>query len=128
MFAECARTLFRLPKRRGLRRAIHVISAIFVFSFVSFQVLDPDLSDFASDQSSGDTILITAETPETTELANAISQDSLRIVSSLSQLPLTESIRLRQKHLRRYTTSRATQIHLHRLKIPRSSVSDSSAA
>jgi hypothetical protein len=119
----------RLTKRFNLWRLVYIASAVFVFSYIAFDVLDLDLSDFPLKQASHERTVIITETPKTVELANALSAESFRIASSLAQpLVSNESIRFQQKHLIQPKRFRQTLILLHRLNLPQSSSTDSSPA
>src|SRR5712692_10821570 len=115
-------------KRWCLWRAIHILSALFVCSYISFHVLDLDLSDFPLTEPSGETTLVIIEAPETTELASAISETSFRVTPSLVDPAIKESIRFQQKNLLRHTRGRDTRLRLYRLTIPRPSAFESSPA
>ena len=120
---------FKLAKCFNFRRWMHVASAVFVLSYIAFDVLDLDLSDFPLKETSHERTAIIAETPKTVELTNALSADSFRITSSLLQpFESKESIRFQQKTLLQPTRFRDTRIHLHRFHLPQSSNSDSSPA
>jgi len=121
MFETRAYAAIRILNRYHLWQAIHILTAVFVCSYISFHVLDLDLSDFPSTDSSGETTLAIIEAPETTELSTAMSENSFRIMPSLLDPAIKESIRLQQKNLRRQTRVRDTRSRLRRLVIPRSS-------
>ena len=112
-----------------LWRLIHIASAIFVFFYIAFDVLDLDLSDFPLKQAAHERTVIIAETPKTVELANALGADSFRIASSLRQpFESKESTRFQQKNLLQPTQFRDTLVHLHRFHLPQSYSTDSSPA
>jgi hypothetical protein len=121
MFGNRASSPARLLDRYRLWRAIHILSAVFVCSYLSFHVLDLDLSDFPLTDPSGETTLAITEAPETTELFTAMSENRFRIMPSLLDPSIKESIRLQQKNLRRQTRVRDTRLRLRRLMIPCSS-------
>jgi|SRR5580765_2730928 hypothetical protein len=100
---------------------LHILTAVFVCSYISFHVLDLDLSGFPLTDSCDETTLAITEAPETTELSAAMSENSFRIMPSLLDPAIKESIRLQQKNLRRQTRVRDTRLRLRRLMIPRSS-------
>jgi hypothetical protein len=119
----------KLTKRFHLGRWIHIATAVFVFSYIAFDVLDLDLSDFPLKQASQERTVIITETPKTVELANALSAESFRIASSVVQPFVSkESIRFQQKHLIQPARFREILIFLHRLNLPQSSSTDSSPA
>jgi len=128
MVEKRASSAIRIINRHRLWRAIHILSALFVCSYISFHVLDLDLSDFPLTEPSGETTLVIIEAPETTELASAISETSFRVTPSLVDPAIKESIRFQQKNLLRHTRVRDARLRLHRLTIPRFSASDSSPA
>lgn len=121
MFEKRTSSRARILNRYRLWRAIHILTAVFVCSYISFHVLDLDLSDFPLTDSSDETTLAITEAPETTELSAAMSENSFRIMPSLLDPAIKESIRLQQKNLRRQTRVRDNRLRLRRLMIPRSS-------
>lgn len=128
MFEKRASSPARILNRYRLWRAIHILTAVFVCSYISFHVLDLDLSDFPLTDSSGETTLAIIEAPETTELSTAMSENSFRTARALLQPSIKELLRSQQKTLVQHTPYRDTRIRLHRLTIPRSSPSDFSPA
>lgn len=119
---------FKLINRHRLWRLTHIVGAVFVLFYVFFQVLDLDLSDFPLREVSEERTVALTESSETTELTNAISEDSFRLVVLQVQPSFKESIAFRQKHFLRAGWLPDFRIRLHRLKIPRSSKSDASLA
>ena len=128
MVEKRASSAIRIINRHRLWRAIHIVTALFVLSYISFQVLDLDLSDFPTSESSGETSLAIVEASESTELASAINETSFRVTPSLVDPAIKESIRFQQKNLLQHTRVRNPRTRLHRLTVPRSSPVDASAA
>src|SRR5712692_11148674 len=128
MVEKRASSAIRIINRHRLWRAIHILSALFVCSYISFHVLDLDLSDFPLTEPSGETTLVIIEAPETTELASAINETSFRVTPSLVDPAIKESIRFQQKNLLRHTRVRDARLRLYRLTIPRPSAFESSPA
>ena len=120
MFDKRASSRARVLNRYRPSRTIHILTAVFVCSYISFHVLDLDLSDFPLTDSSDETTLAITEAPETTEFSSAMSENSFGIMPSLLDPAIKESIRLEQKNLRRQTRVRDTRLRVRRLVIPRS--------
>jgi hypothetical protein len=106
-------------------RIIQIVTAMFVFSYIAFDVLDLDLSNFPLKQVPHERVVVT-EVPKGTELANLFSDDGLRIEPLfLDPAIFKESTRLRHKDTRRILRSN-TYLNIHRLIFPRSSTQGSS--
>jgi|GEM_PF-2392245 len=113
----------RLIKRFRFWRWVHIMSAVLVFSYVAFDVLDLDLSDFPLNER----MLIITEAPKATEMVHTLNWSGFQIVPSLLQPSLfKESIRIQQKNILRASRFREARILFHRLIIPQSSTLDSS--
>ena len=111
----------RLIKRFRFWRWVHIMSAVLVFSYVAFDVLD--LSDFPLNER----MLIITEAPKATEMVHTLNWNGFHIVPSLLQPSLfKESIRIQQKNILRASRFREARILFHRLIIPQSSTLDSS--
>lgn len=111
----------RLIKRFRFWRWVHIMSAVLVFSYVAFDVLD--LSDFPLNER----MLIITEAPKATEIVHTLNWSGFQIVPSLLQPSLfKESIRIQQKNILRASRFREARILFHRLIIPQSSTLDSS--
>ena len=79
------------------------MSAVLVFSYVAFDVLDLDLSDFPLSER----MLIITEAPKATEMVNTVNWNGFQIVPSLLQPSLfKESIRIHQKNILRVSRFR----------------------
>ena len=113
----------RLIKRFRFWRWVHIMSAVLVFSYVAFDVLDLDLSDFPLNER----MLIITEAPKATEIVHTLNWSGFQIVPSLLHPSLfKESIRIQQKNILRASRFREARILSHRLIIPQSSTLDSS--
>ena len=128
MIEKRACVAMRVMNRYQIWKLIHLVSAVFVLSYVFFQVLDLDLSDFPLKAAPEERAVVLTEATETTELTNAISEDSFRLVVLQSQPSVKQVIRFQQKNFFHPALQREVRIYLHRLKIPRSSALDSSSA
>jgi len=123
------RTGFRIePRMRRIRRAAHTVTGLFVLSYISFCVLDLDLSAFPSNDSATDSRVVLIETAETAEILSAMNAASDRFAASAPLPLIAESVRLQQINLRRYSRVREIRRRLRRLPPPRFSASDSSSA
>src|SRR5262249_24929982 len=112
----------RLIKRFRFWRWVHIMSAVLVFSYVAFGVLD--LSDFPLNER----MLIITEAPKATEIVHTLKWNGFQIVPSLLHPSLfKESIRIQQKNILRASRLREARILFHRLIIPQSSTLDSSS-
>ncbi len=119
---------FRPSKHSRFWRYVHIVSAVFVFSYIAFDVLDLDLSDFPLQHAPREQTVVVTEAPKPTEIVNLGNSDGFWIAAALLQ-PATfkELIRIQQKDLIR--TSRFRKLRL--LSPPRiipPSNSDSSPA
>jgi len=104
---------------------VHIISAVFVFSYIAFDVLDLDLSDFPLNHAQREKTALVSEAPKITEPSNAGNFHGFRIAPSLVARPIfKDSI---QNNLLRVPRFRKLLVSFHPLIIPRSS-SDPSPA
>lgn len=118
----------RFPTYVSLWRLVHIVTAVFVFSYIAFDVLDLDLSDFPLKQVPRERVILVTEVPKGTELVNLLGDGGLRMEPSfLDPAIFKESTRLRNKDKPRTLWS-AAYSHIHRLTFPRSSPPDSSPA
>ena len=109
-------------------RLVHIVTAVFVFSYIVFDVLDLDLSDFPLKQVPHERVVVVTEVPKVTELTNLFGGGGLLIEPSfLDPAIFKESTRLQHKDTRRTLRSN-TYLYIHRLIFPRSSSQDSSPA
>ena len=112
-----------------LWRLVHIVTVVFVFSYIAFDVLDLDLSDFPLKQVPRERVVVVTEAPKGTGLANLLDQNGLRMKPSLLDPSIfKESIRLQHKDKLIALRFRADRIHVPRLTLPRSSTLDSSPA
>src|SRR5262245_54278478 len=113
----------RLIKRFRFWRWVHILSAMLVFSYIAFDVLDVDLSDFPLSVR----MLIITEAPKATEMVNTLNWNGFRKVLCLLRPSLfKESIRIQQKNMLRASRFREARIPFHRLTLSQSSTLDSS--
>jgi len=111
------------------RTWIHIITILFVFSYIAFDILDLDLSEFPLQQVSHKQVVILAEAPSATELDYFLDHDSRLIQSPVLDLSNSkESIRLQDHRLLRIPSLRLVHSHILRIVFPHSSSSDSSPA
>ena len=88
----------KLKNSNRLWRLVHTVTVVFVFSYIAFDVLDLDLSDFPLKQVARERVVVVTESPKGTELANLLDHDGLRMKPSLLDPSIfKESIRLQQK-------------------------------
>ena len=112
-----------LPGTSRFCRIVHIATAVFVLSYVFFQVLDLDLSNFPLKHVPENRALALVESTETIQIAQVISEDSLRFAVVQLQ-SLEDAMVLQQRSLFHTALPRPVQIQLHRLKMPRSSAPD----
>jgi len=124
-----------MPRHRKFKTSVrlcglmHIITVLFVFSYIAFDVLDLDLSEFPLQQASHKQLVIMAEVPKGTELANLPDHDSLRIEPSPVDPSISkESIRFQDKRILRILRLHIAHAHIHSVTFPRSSTPDSSPA
>ena len=111
-----------------LWQLVHIVTVMFVFSYIAFDVLDLDLSDFPLKQVTHERVAVVTEVPKGTELANLLGDAGPRMEPSLLDPAIFKgSTRLRHKDTLRTLRSTAYP-HFHRLTFPRSSTRDSSPA
>ena len=115
---------FRLTKRSRFWGWVHIVSALFVFSYIAFDVLDLDLSDFPLKHAPHERAAIITETPKATELVNTVNWDGFKIALLLPAI-FKESIRIQQKNLLRTSRFRKARMLFHP-RIVQRSTSDSS--
>jgi hypothetical protein len=110
----------RFPTYVSLWQLVYIVTAVFVFSYIAFDVLDLDLSDFPLKQVPRERGVMVTEVPKGTELVNLLGDGSLRMEPSfLDPAIFKESTRLRHKDKPR--TLWSAVYSLHRLTFPRSS-------
>jgi len=110
-------------------RCAHILSAVFVFSYIAFEVLDLDLSDFPLRHAPLEKTAVITEALKVTEIVNTGNPDGFWIAPSLFQ-PATfkESIRIQQKNLLRTSRFRNLRLLSPPRIIPPSNSDSSSAA
>jgi hypothetical protein len=119
---------FGFPTYVCLWRLVYIASAVFVFSYIAFDLLDLDLSDFPLGQAPRERVVVVTEVPKGTEVVNLTDNADLRMEPwLLDSANFKESTRLQHKDTLRTLRSTAHS-HIHRLTFPRSSIRDSSPA
>src|SRR5215831_4638398 len=97
----------RLMKRFRFWRWVNIMSEVLVFSYVAFDVLDLDLSDFPLNER----MLIITEASKATEMVHTLNWNGFHIVPSLLQTSLfKETIRIQQKNILRASRFREARI------------------
>jgi len=98
---------------------VHIILALFVFSYIAFDILDLDLSDFPLKNPSRARIVAVTEIPRGTELASLLGCGLQRLETFAVHLSISkESIRLQHKHLLRIFTLEGDRVQVHRITHP----------
>ena len=121
--------IFKLSTSVRFWRLVHIVTVIFVFFYIAFDVLDLDLSGFPLKQVPRDQVVVVTEVPKGTELAILLGDAGLQMEPSLlDPAILKESNRLRYYKDTRRTLRSTAYTHVHRLTFPRSSTRDSSPA
>lgn len=107
---------------------VHLVTALFVFSYIAFDVLDLDLSNFPLKQATPKRVVVVTEIPRGTKLISMLETHLLRIESwILDPSVFEESDRLQHKTLLR--TLRLNDIvQFHRIIHVFSSDSQSSSS
>ena len=117
------------PASIRLGRLVHLITAVFVFSYIAFDVLDLDLSDFPLKQAARERAVVVTEVPKGTEWTNLIDHDGHRLGPWLFDASVVkQSMRLHDNNIQRTSQSHSARTYVHRLVFPRSSRSDSPPA
>jgi len=108
---------------------VHIITAVFVFSYIAFDVLDLDLSDFPLKQAARERAVVVSEVPKGTELASLINHDGHRLGPWLLDASVVkQSLRVQDNNIQRTSQFHDARTYVHRLVFPRSSKSDSPPA
>ena len=106
---------------------MHIITVLFVFSYIAFDVLDLDLSDFPLQQSSHRQVVIVAEATNAAELTQLPDHDGFWLEPSPVDPAVTKtSIRFQDNRIVRIPWLHIALTHIHKVNFPRSSSSDSS--
>jgi hypothetical protein len=79
----------RQAKHSGITHWVHVVSALFMLSYIAFDVLDLDLSDFILNHVPHQTSPAIAEAVKVPQLSDPAKTSAQRIVSSLSAGPIS---------------------------------------
>ena len=119
---------FRFQTCVCLWRLVYIASAVFVFFYVAFDVLDLDLSDFPLGQVPRERVVAVTEVPKGTEVVNITGNADLRMEPwLLDPAGFKESTRLQHKDTLRTLRSNADP-YIHGLTFSRSSIRDWSPA
>jgi len=117
------------PASIRLGRLVRLITAVFVFSYIAFDVLDLDLSDFPLKQAARERAVVVSEVPKGTELASLINHDGHRLRPWLLDASVVkQSLRVQDNNIQRTSQFHDARTYVHRLVFPRSSKSDSPPA
>jgi len=117
------------PASIRLGRLVRLITAVFVFSYIAFDVLDLDLSDFPLKQAARERAVVVTEVPKGTELTNLINHDGHRLGPWLLDASVVkQSLRVQDNNIQRTSQFHDARTYVHRLVFPRSSKSDSPPA
>jgi hypothetical protein len=118
----------RFPTYVDLWRLVYIASAVLVFCYIAFNVLDLDLSDFPLKQVPRDHVVVVTEVPKGTELAHFVGDAGLRIEPSfLDPALFKESTRLQEKDQAR-TLRTGAHLQIYRITFPRSGSRESAPA
>lgn len=110
-------------------RFVYILAAVFVLSYIAFDVLDLDLSDFPLSKTPRTRVVAVTESAKATKLASLFENQVLPVEPLLVNPSIfKESIRAQHKHLLRIFTFRADHVHVHRVAHPLSSTKDSPSA
>jgi len=117
------------PPSVYLSRFVHIITAVFVFFYIAFDVLDLDLSDFPLKQAARERAVVVTEVPKGTELASLIDHDGHHLGPWLLDASVfKQSMYLQDNNIQRTSQFHDARTHIRRLIFPRSSRSDSPPA
>ena len=118
----------RFTKRRSLWQWVHILSAVFVFSYIAFDVLDLDLSDFPLKHPAREKAATITATVKPTELLTTAKSEAFRIESALLQSSIfKELVRIQQQDMLRTSRFRKSPLAFRPPRIPQST-SDSPVA
>src|SRR5437870_4429560 len=121
--------LLRRKSEKPVRswRWLRIITVLFVFSYIVFDVLDLDLSDFPLHQPSHRQVVIIAEATNAAERTKLPDHDGFWLEPSPVDPAVTKaSIRLQDSRIVRILWLHIALTHIHKVNFPRSSSSDSS--
>jgi hypothetical protein len=118
---------FRLNRSSLLLRTIYIASAVFVFSYILFDVLDLDLSDFPLRQAPLERSAVVTQVPKGTEHTFLPDRTVFWVDLSLLFSEISkESLRLQHKGMLRSLLFDSARTRVYRIALPRSSTKDSS--
>ncbi|HUK42450.1 MAG TPA: hypothetical protein VLX11_15460 [Candidatus Acidoferrales bacterium] len=107
------------------RRAIYIVCAVFVLSYILFDVLDLDGSDFPRPRAPVERNVVVAEVPKDIELAHCLERAQFWLVHSLLDLPSSKDAAfMRLTHPAVLLPLDSARLRGHRAALPRSSPSD----
>jgi len=121
------RHYFRRSRFSLLWRAVYIVSAVFIFSYILFDVLDLDLSSFPLRQAPIQRTAAVIQLPKAIE--HAFLPDRTNFWLDLSPLLADvskESLRLQHKGILRSLKFDSARTRAYRIAFPRSSTKDSS--
>jgi hypothetical protein len=106
-------------------RAIYLICTVIVFSYIFFDVLDLDGSDFPLKRQPLERTAIVAEVAKDTDHAYSVGRPELRVdVSTLSQAFSGHTLSIRLAGQSRFSPLDSARTRGYRIALPRSSPSD----
>src|ERR1700730_9386302 len=106
----------KLAKRFRFWQCLHILCAAFVFSYIVFDVLDLDLSDFPLKHATHEKTAIVTEALKVTELVSIGNSDGFWIARSLLQpASFKDSVRIQHKDLLRSSRFGNFRIFFHPL-------------
>jgi hypothetical protein len=106
-------------------RAIYLICMVIVFSYIFFDVLDLDGSDFPLKRHPLERTAIVAEVAKDTDHAYSVGRPELRVdVSTLSQAFSGHTLSIRLARQSRFSPLDSARTRGYRIALPRSSPSD----
>ena len=118
---------FRPNPSSLLWRAVNIVSAVFVFSYILFDVLDLDLSDFPLRQAPLERTAVVTQVSKGTEHTFLPDRTDFWVDLSLLFSDISkESLRLRHKGILRSLQFDSARTCVYRIGLPRSSTKDSS--
>jgi hypothetical protein len=117
---------FRSNQRSSFWRQIYLLCTFLVFSYVSFNLLDLDGSDFPLKRHSLERSVISAEVTEDTEHDYSVERPRLWPGPLMhSQAVPDEAVYIRLTRIRTFSSRDSTRAHGYRVALPRSSPPDS---
>ncbi len=110
-------------------RLVYILAALFVFSYIAFDVLDLDLSDFPLKRPSRQRVIVVAEIPKVIELTHSFERRLLAMGTLFQDSSIfRESIRLHTKYNLRTFRLGLNRPRIHGITHPLSSALESSPA